>query len=159
MKRTRSDSATSAVKAAQAVAAGPLDPPGHVKLRDGDRPFWDAVVCARARDTWNNSDLENAANLARCKADIERLQGEIDFEGDVITNDRGTPIVNPKHALLETLTRRAMALSRMLHVHAEATVGKSEDAAKALKTEKNAKKAADDADTGDALIPGLRAVK
>lgn len=157
MKRVRSDSATAAVKAAQAAAAGPLSPPDYITLREGDQPFWDAIVCARARDTWNASDLENAANLARCKADIERLQTEIEQEGDIVKNDRGTQIVNPKHTLMETLTRRAMALSRMLHVHAEATVGKSEDAAKALKNEKDAKKASDQVE--ESLIPGLRAVK
>lgn len=159
MKRTRSDSTAGKVKAAQAVAAGPLAPPAHVRLREGDEPFWDAIVTARARDTWNTSDLENAANLARCKADIERLQGEIEAEGDIIKNDRGTQIVNPKHTLLETLTRRTMALSRMLHVHAEATVGESKDAGKALKAEKEAAEAAAKADDDTSLIPGLRAVK
>lgn len=159
MKRQRSDSITAAVKAAQGVAAGVVEPPPHVKLREGDRPFWDSLVRARARDTWNISDLENAANLARCKADIERITIEIDTEGDIIKNERGTQIVNPKHTLLETLTRRAMALSRMLHVHAEATVGKSEDAAKALATEKQAIAAQQKAESDDCLIPGLRAVK
>lgn len=154
MKRTRSDSTAAAVAAA--VAAGlPIEPPTHVTLRDGDRPFWDSVVCARARDTWTDADLENAANLARCKADIERLQSEITAEGDIVRNDKGTQIINPKHTLLETLSRRAVALSRMLHVHAEATVGESRDAGKALKTEKEAKQAASD----DELIPRLHAVK
>ena len=154
MKRTRSDSAAAAVAAA--LAAGlPIEPPAHVKLRNGDRPFWDSVVCARARDTWTDADLENAANLARCKADIERLQAEITAEGDIVVNDRGTQIINPKHTLLETLSRRAVALSRMLHVHAEATVGESRDAGKALKNEKAAKQATSD----DELIPRLHAVK
>lgn len=157
MKRTRSDSAAAAVRAAQVAAAGPIEPPAHVNLRDADRPFWDAIVSARARDSWNTSDLENAANLARCKSDIERVQREIDDEGDTITNDRGTVVLNPKHSLLEVLSRRAMALSRMLHVHAEATVGESRDQGKALAAEKQAKQAAMDADCG--LIPGLRAVK
>lgn len=157
MKRSRSDSATAAVRAAQSAAAGPIEPPAHVTLRDSDRPFWVAVVSARARDSWNTSDLENAANLARCKSDIERIQGEIDDEGDIVVNDRGTQIINPKHTLLETLTRRAMALSRMLHVHAEATVGESRDQGKALAAELNAKGANAAADDG--LIPGLRAVK
>ncbi len=153
MKRTRSDSAAAAIAAAQA-AGKPIDPPAHVKLREGDRPFWDSLVSARARDTWNNADLENCANLARCKADIERLQDEIASEGDIIVNDRGTQIINPKHTLLETLSRRAVALSRMLHVHAEATVGESRDAGKALSTEKAAKSA-----EVDDLIPRLHSVK
>lgn len=154
MKRTRSDSAAAAIDAARTVLL-PVEPPSHVTLRQGDRPFWDSVVSARARDTWTDADLENAANLCRCKADIERLQAEITIEGDTLTNDRGTVVINAKHTLLETLSRRAVSLSRMLHVHAEATVGESRDAGKALKTEKEAKQAASD----NELIPRLHAVK
>jgi hypothetical protein len=128
------------------ATAGPLLPPAHVHLRDCDRPFWLSIVRARARRNWTDVDLENAANLARCKSDIERLQREINAEGDVVMNQRGTQIVNPKHTLLETLTRRAMALSRMLHVHAEATVGKSEDEVAGAKLARKTHAAADSLD-------------
>lgn len=122
-KRTRSDSATSAVAAMQAAAAGPIKSPRFVHLRKGDKPFWDSVVRARTRDSWTDSDLVLAGNLARCLSDIERLQKEIDLEGDVLKNDRGTQVINPKHSLLETLSRRAVSLSRTLQVHAQATQG------------------------------------
>lgn len=148
-KRKRSDSAAAAVAAAQAVALGPLKPPAHVTLRPCDGPFWVAIMEARARDTWTATDLTTAANLARTQADIERLQAEADAEGFTISGANGVPQVNPKHKLLETLSRRAVALSRVLHVHAEATVGKSEDAAKALATERQARGEHDD------LIPTL----
>lgn len=157
MKKTRSDSTSAALAAARAVAAGPIDPPKYVTLRGGDRPFWDCIVTARARDTWTQIDLVKAANLARCQADIERISAEIEIEGDTLKNERGTVVVNAKHTLLETLTRREIAISRAIHVHAEATVGKSEDASKKLATEKKAAQAADKFDGG--LIPGLRAVK
>lgn len=147
-KRNRSDSAAAAVRAAQAAALGPLDPPGHVALRDGDRPFWDAIVTSRARDTWTTIDLCTAGNLARTQADIERLQSELDAAGYVLDDGK----VNPVAALVETLTRRTMTLARALHVHAIATVGKSEDASKALANEKQA------AAPGSDLIPTLRAV-
>ncbi|NEX61723.1 P27 family phage terminase small subunit [Noviherbaspirillum galbum] len=152
-KRRRSDSAAAAVKAAQAASMGPLAPPPHVTLRPGDKPFWDAIVTARARDTWTVSDLAIAANLARSQADIERLQAEVDIEGFTIPSGNGVPIVNPKHKLLETLSRRAVSLARMLHVHAQATVGRSEDASKGLQLEKAAKVDDDD------LIPTIRLVK
>lgn len=157
-KRTRSDSVTAALAATQAAGSETIRPPGHVTLRDGDWPYWESIVRARAKDSWNNSDLENAASLARCKADVERIQLEIESEGDVIENARGTPIINPKHSLIETLTRRAMALSRMLHVHAEATVGESRDSGKKAKLQRDAERTADELG-GDDLIPGLRAVK
>lgn len=160
MKKARSDSAEVAVAAARAVASGPLEPPAHIDLRPGDRPFWDAVVSARARDTWNQVDLASAANLARAQADIERLTAEIFKEGDMLNNRHGSPVLNPKHQLLEVLSRRATAISRAIHVHAEATVGKSEDASKGLQAEKMAGAAAKKAaDKGEGLIPGLRSVK
>lgn len=137
-KRERSDTISGAVRAMENALAGPIDPPEHVRLREGDRPFWDSIVMARPRDRWDGADLELAGNLARCKADIERLQIEIESEGDVIENNRGTPIMNPKHSLIETLTRRAVALSRMLHVHAEAKNGRAQDQGNKLKEQRKA---------------------
>lgn len=101
-------------------------------------------------------DLAHAANLARAQADIERLSKEVLDEGDIIENARGTPIVNPKHSLLETLSRRAVALARMIHVHANATVGASEEQPPKLREEKLARDAFGTEDDG--LIPKLRIV-
>ena len=149
-KRNRSDSAAAAVRAAQAAALGPIDPPAHVALREGDRPFWNAIVTARARDTWTAIDLTTAANLARTQADIERLQVDLDAVGYVLVD--GKP--NPVAALVDVLTRRTVALSRALHVHAQATVGRSADDIKALANEKQARQEHD-----DDLIPTLRMVR
>lgn len=150
-KRHRTDTVKGAVTAMQNALQGPIDPPAHITLREQDHAFWVAIVQARARDTWTDSDLVMAAQLARAQADIERLQAEVDSEGDVIGDK-----LNPKHRLIETLSRRAVSLARVIHVHAEATVGKSEDAAKALAAEKSARIAADGLDD---LIPGLALIK
>lgn len=155
MKRHRTDTARGAVQAAQSAALGPIEPPAHVWLRPCDTPFWQAIVTARARDTWTDSDLALAATLARAQADIERLQIELDREGDVLTAANGAKVLNPRHKLMETLARRAIALARVLHVHAEATVGKSEDAGKALAAERAARNDLPE----DDLIPTLRAVR
>ena len=134
--------------ASDRYALGPLDPPAHVSLREGDRPFWDAIVTSRARDTWTDVDLCTAATLAKAQADIGQLQAKLDTEGYLLQSGK----VNPLAALVETLTRRTVALSRVLHVHAIATVGKSEDAAKSLANEKRVSPPQDD------LFPTLRAV-
>lgn len=118
--RKRSDSTH--VKT-QLVDDQDIAPPEHVQLRDIDMPFWYALVRARVKDSWNTVDLQHAANLARCQADIERIQQEILTEGDTLVNDRGTVVLNPKHSLLETLSRRSIALSKHIQVHAVATVG------------------------------------
>jgi len=116
MKRNRSTSAESAVNAMLNAAKGDLQPPVHVKLRDGDQPFWAAVVRARARDEWSEADLVVAAQLARCLHDIEKEQLALDAEGTVIENDRKTMVVNPRVSVLEQFARREMALMRTLRM-------------------------------------------
>jgi len=155
-KRHRSDSVTAAVSASQSAALGPLPPPDHVTLREGDLPFWNAIMKSRAREKWTDNDLATAAALARAQADIEQLQKAVDIEGFTITNARGTTSVNPKHKLLESMTRRAVSLSRTLHVHAEATIGNSRNASNALNNERQASLDLE-ADEDD-LIPRLRLV-
>ena len=123
-RRSRSDSHTTEAEMASAL---PPEPPSHVHLPDEARACWDSIVRAREYRAWTQVDLEHVANLAICLADLDRLRQEVRLEGDIIENQRGTPIVNPKHNLLETLSRRSVALSRLLHVHPEATAGESRD--------------------------------
>lgn len=149
-KRNPSNTVESLVGAMQAALAGDIQPPDFVRLREGDGPFWAAVVRARARSEWTGADLVNAANLARAMADIERIQGEIDAEGDTLENARGTAVLNPKHALLETLSRRVMALNRLLQMNGRVT-GTVEDKIKARKRENEARTVAES--LKDDLIP------
>lgn len=148
-RRTRSDSAKAAVQAAQAAAMGPLTPPKHVTLPDAAVPFWEAIMRNRPRARWNDADLAMAAVMARDQAAVERLQTELLTEDDVIDGK-----VNPKHALVEKLARRVVSLARALHVHAEATTGRSQNQGKALELEQAAREVED-----DDLIPRLVAVK
>ena len=64
-RRQRSDSAAAAIAATQAAALGPLEPPAHVTLRPGDRPFWNAIMLARARP--NRLDVTPSAGRDRRK--------------------------------------------------------------------------------------------
>ena len=132
-KRHRSDSAKSAAKAHQNAAQAPIEPPGYVTLPEPCKPFWQAIVTSRPRDTWTDADLVQAANLARTLHAIE-----------------SAPVGSDDHA---KLTRLAMALSRAVYVHATATVGRAADAVQEATAERRARQ-----DEGDDLIPRLRAV-
>lgn len=147
-RRKRSDSAAAAVAATQAAALGPLDPPEHVTLQPGDRPFWDAIVQARPRDTWTGADLAMAANLARCQADIEQLQARLDADG-LLIGDKAHPALE----MLEKMTRRALALGRAIAVNTVATVGRSANIANAAALEREAR-----AEKDDDLIPTVAGV-
>jgi len=129
-RQQRSDSTTAAVLAFQNAAQGPIAPPEYVHLPEAAVPFWRALVLNRPRDKWNASDLAIAAHLARAQADAERLQREIDAEGEVIGDK-----LNPRLRLLETTIKRIERLVRLLHLHPQATIGRAEDSAKPLALE------------------------
>lgn len=121
MRQTRSDSVTAAVQAAQNAAQGPLDPPAHVHVPAEVRPFWDALMRNRPRHKWNEADLGNAAILAITQAQVHGLIGDVE-----------------QVALVDKLTRRIMSLSRLLHVHPEATEGRALEQGNALEVERKA---------------------
>lgn len=131
------------------IAATRPDPPANVSLRDGDRPFWDAVMDARAYTTWNDSDLTMAGTLARCRADIERLQAQLSDEPDFVTNGAGSIVIHPIYKLIDNLSRRDVQLSRVLHVHAQASQGQSRETGKRTAAEHATKAASAGALAGD----------
>ena len=121
MRQTRSDSAEVAIQAAQNAAAGPLEPPAHVTLPDEARPFWEALMRNRPRHKWNEADLGNAAILAMSQMQVHQLIGDVD-----------------QVATVDKLTRRIVSLSRLLHVHPEATEGRAREQGNALAIERQA---------------------
>lgn len=148
-KRKRSDSASAAVVAAQNAALGPLEPPAHINFPKSARPHWLAIMRNRPRDRWNELDLINAAELAMLHDDIGRFRAQIKADGDVREDGKA----HPAHKLASDAGRRAIALARMLHVHPEATEGRSRDAGNALNVEREA------VEEHSPLIPTLRLVK
>lgn len=150
MKRQRSDSAAAAIQAAKDAASPLPEVPSHVRLRDDDHTFWVDIVKARARSEWTQADLVVAAQLARCMADIEAESITLDDEGSVLTNERGTKVMNPRHAILEQLSRRQMALMRSLRIAGVAT-GDTRDLEKARKLQRQAEEAKEGL-TDDSLL-------
>ena len=132
-KRPKADTISHATVAHQNAAQAPIEPPAYVTLPEPCKPFWDAIVTARARDLWTQADLVQAANLARVQHAIE-----------------SSPIGSDEHA---KLTRLSMALARAVAVHPTATAGRAADQVNQNTAERNARQ-----DEGDDLIPRLRAV-
>lgn len=117
----RSDSAASAVIAAQNAAEGPPVPPAHVTLPDEAKPFWDALMRNRPRDRWNDADLAMAAVLAVAQWQVDTLMQDLE-----------------QAALVDKLVKRTVTLSRLLHVHPIATEGKPQSQGNKLALERAA---------------------
>jgi hypothetical protein len=139
MKTTRSDSSESAVKAMLNAAQDTPAPPAHCRLREGDLPFWAGIVRARALDEWTEADFVVGVQLARCQADIEREQVDLDVEGSILVNAKGTQIMNPRVAVLEQLSRREMAVMRCLRMGG-VPAGRPEDEVGKRKVERTSRK-------------------
>lgn len=102
--------------------------PDHMELRDIDKPFWKAIT--RARAVWTDIDLCHAVNLARhmgdiqlCRRDIEELR-----KSEAQTKEekaQRADAVKVERRYLEELMKTSISLSRMIQVHAAATIGES----------------------------------
>ena len=105
----------------QMASAKLPDPPDFVFLRDQDRSHWVAIVSTREYRSWHESDLVQAAMLARTRADIEAVSRELDEVPNYV-GEGASVRKHPLHQVLETLVRRNIALTKHLGLSTAATV-------------------------------------
>lgn len=128
-RKQRVDSATAAVKIMQG-ATREIAPPGHVRMGEGDWPYWHSVIAEFARSEWTDHQLEVAAFLARTMADLEREQWMLREEGSTLASERGTPVVNPRKTVVQMHASSILSLRRSLALHARAQKGETRDVGK-----------------------------
>lgn len=122
------DTATGAINAFE-QANKIHSPPDFIKLSDFDMHFWRAIMNSKAYETWTEFDLIQAANLAISQATIQKLTEEIKAEGVLVKKEgTNTTIPNPKIDAKIKEVDLSIRLSRIIHVHAEATGGRAKDA-------------------------------
>lgn len=120
-RKQRTDSVTAAVTAFENAGAFiPL--PEGVELRDDEeRTLWGQFTRARSRDSWRDFDLVILAKVVRLEADIRRYLAQLDVDGPLIENKRGTLIENPMFRVVDTLQRQQLALIRSMSLNQTAT--------------------------------------
>lgn len=153
MKRTRSDSIESLTKTMQSALAE-INPPPTAMLDDADMVYWKDII--DARHDWSKVDLHHAANLARTLRMIDDESSMLKAEGSVTLGGKSgnTSIMNPRHTVLEQLSRRAAALSQKLQVHSQATMGNPRDNVKKNKNKKDMMGGVSDLDDDESSLIG-----
>jgi hypothetical protein len=126
-KRGRVDSVTEAVRIA---SADDIQMPANVPLADGDIPFFRNVIAEYARAEWSAHQLEIAAMLARTMADLVREQDLLRTEGAVAYSEKGSPLANPRKAVVQMHASSILSFRRSLSLHARAQGGEARDVAK-----------------------------
>lgn len=126
-RRQRIDSATAAVRVL-ADAVADLEPPAHISVPAGARPFWVAILRARPREDW-----QAAPSLMNAAANLAWTQWQIDQTRRMIDGDQPTPegvAVAQLASQLLKMQRLEMGYLRMLQQHGRAVGGEARDVAK-----------------------------
>lgn len=128
-RRSRIDSSTEAVRV-MAKATSEITPPPNVPLNELDLPFFVNVVAEFARSEWTQHQLEIAAMLARTMADLVKEQDLLRAEGGIAYSLKGTPVANPRKAVVAMYATSILSFRRSLSLHARAQGGEARDVAK-----------------------------
>lgn len=128
-RKARIDSAAEAVRV-MGKAASEIKPPINVPLDAEDMPFFNNVISEYARSEWSAHQLELAAMLARTMADLTREQKLLRDEGGIAKSEKGTPVANPRKAIVQMHASSILSFRRSLSLHARGQGGEARDVAK-----------------------------
>ena len=92
-------------------------PDGVLLRNDAEMEIWQQFTRTRAADGWRDFDLRVVAKAVKIEADILHYEALMHEEGARITNDKGTPIVNPLLTIIDSLQRRQLALIRSISMN------------------------------------------
>lgn len=127
-RKQRIDSTTAAVEV-MVKATRTIEPPTHAPLDDDALPFWSEIISARALSEWNDHDLTCASDLANAMAALVDNRRKLRDEGEVQANAAGTPMTNPRVAVVHGLHAQVKSARQSLYIHGRAN-GRVEDVAK-----------------------------
>lgn len=145
-KRSDKNSVTAALGGFKGAIEGVPLPQG-VELRNEDeKVIWGQFTRARAREDWRDMDLLLLAKVVRMEADIRSYQSEVEKQGVIVENQRGTQIPNPLLAIIDTVERRQLAVIRSMSLNQQASDPRTLNGS--ARNISNARSAVDDASEG-----------
>jgi len=114
-ERTKKSTVTNSVKTMESARLI-NEPP--FPLSETETNYFKSIVTAREHETWSDNDKLIAANLAKTYSAIDQLWSDINNEGFVVENQRGTPVANPKVSALNSMTSAMQSLNKTLGLSA-----------------------------------------
>ncbi len=145
-KRSDKNSVTAALGGFKGAIEGVPLPQGVELRSDDEMVIWDQFTRARAREDWRDMDLLLLAKVVRMEADIREYQSQVEMQGSIVENQRGTQIPNPLLAIIDTVERRQLAVIRSMSLNQQASDPRTLNGS--AKNVSNAKAATDDASAG-----------
>ena len=145
-KRSDKNSVTAALGGFKGAMESVPVPQGVELRNDDERVIWDQFTRARAREDWRDMDLLLLAKVVKMEADIRQYQEQVEKQGAIVENQRGTQIPNPFLSIIDTVERRQLAVIRSMSLNQQASDPRTLNGS--AKNAKSAKAAIDDASEG-----------
>lgn len=89
-----------------------IEPP--VKLNDTERAHFDRTISSRELSTWSPHDLTIAVQLAKTLVRLEAISAQLENDGLMLENQKGTQIAHPLLNASMTMASTVQALTRTL---------------------------------------------
>lgn len=117
-KRTRFHSLEHQQEVLRLVSEGMPIPDGITFDTKEEHEIWVQFSSARSAKDWRTLDLVILARVVQFEYRIRVNERLVKEEGEIVTNSRGTPIENPRNALVARLINRQTNLIRSLSLMA-----------------------------------------
>jgi P27 family predicted phage terminase small subunit len=113
-----------------AAALNPDKPiyPFPPDLPEHHKKIWTDIVNTKTSDYWTRGDEVLLRMYCRNAADVDRLNDEIELEGEVLYNGKGNPVVNPKLVIRGFAEARLMTLASKLRMQPSSRVDRKVEA-------------------------------
>lgn len=116
MSRAKSSSTSSQAEIYRSAGEQLVPPPEAGGLTDDELRVFDLVAKSRATLDWSDNDLILVCEYAQLTVHLQEARVALRTEGDVVYNQRGTPVANPMFAVCDSLLRQQLSLVRILGI-------------------------------------------
>jgi len=101
---------------AAALNAKIVPPPEAGKFCKEELAIFDLYIQGKADQDWFPHELLQVGQLAKLTHLFNESKDQLDREGSIVYNARGTPVQNPLYSVVDSLIRSQLALTRSLNL-------------------------------------------
>ena len=121
LKRLDKNSVTKQVENFTSVYES-VEPPNGIELKtDEERLIWSQFARTRLKSDWRDIDLILLHKIVKLEINIREYQEELDQQGAILENKRGTPVANPLVSVIDTISRRQLRIIGSINLNQTAS--------------------------------------
>ena len=121
LKRLDKNSVTKQVENFTSVYEDVLPPNGVELKTELEKVIWKQFSRTRLKSDWRDIDLILLHKIVKLEVNIREYQDELDEQGAILDNRRGTPVANPLVSVIDTISRRQLKIIGSINLNQTAS--------------------------------------